>query len=105
MSEVKFKKSSGNVYPDRQLPNPEQHFLKATLAIKLLDLISKKELTQSAAATRLGIKQPEISRIKKDNLSHYSVERLLEFFNRLDQRVEISIKPAKGKKSAETVLS
>jgi predicted XRE-type DNA-binding protein len=71
----------------------------------LIDLISKKELTQTKAAALLGIRQPELSRLKGGNLSHYSVERLLGFMNCLNQRVEIKITPSTKSKSAETVLA
>ncbi len=50
------------------------------------------------------IRQPELSRLKGGDLSHYSVERLLSFLNHLNQRVEIKIIPSTKRKAAETVL-
>ena len=106
MSErIKHTKSSGNVFKDLGVKNPDLHSIKAQLGLMLIDLIGKKELTQTKAAALLGIGQPELSRLKGGNLSHYSVERLLGFVNRLNQRVEISIRPSTKNKAAETVLA
>lgn len=102
---IKYIRSSGNVFADLGVSNPEEHALKVTLAVRLLELMAKLELTQTEAASRLGIKQPEVSRLKGGNLSHFSVERILGFFNSLNQRVEIRITPARRGKAAETVLS
>jgi predicted XRE-type DNA-binding protein len=106
MSErIKHTKSSGNIFQDLGVKDAGLHQIKADLGIMLIDLIGKKELTQTKAAALLGIRQPELSRLKGGNLSHYSVERLLGFLNRLNQRVEIKVKPSTRTKSAETVLA
>lgn len=102
---IKSRKSSGNVFADLRMDQPEQRFLKATLVVRLLELLDKLELTQIQAAAQLGVRQPDISRLRSGDLSHYSVERLLGFFNSLNQRVEIRITPARGRKGAETVIS
>ena len=106
MSErIKHSKSSGNVFQDLDVKDAGLHLVRAELGLILIDLIEKRELTQTKAAAMLGIRQPELSRIKGGNLSHYSVERLLGFLNSLNQRVEISIKPSTKSKGAETVLT
>jgi len=106
MSErIKHVKSVGNVFQDLGVRDAALHVVKADLGLALIDLIAKKELTQMKAAHLLGIRQPELSRLKGGNLSHYSVERLLGFLNRLDKRVEIKIKPATRTRGAETVLA
>ena len=86
---IKFTKSSGNVFADLGVKDARIHALKADLGILLINLIAAKSLTQTKAATLLGIGQPELSRLKGGNLAHYSVERLLGFLNKLNQRVEI----------------
>lgn len=106
MSEpITFEKSSGNVFRDLDLPNPDMLLLKLQLGLKITRLIRGRRLTQIKAAKLLGANRPELSRLKGGNLSHYSVERLMGFLNRLDQRVEIRIKPSTKTKAAETVLA
>lgn len=106
MSErIKYEKSSANVFVDLGVSYPHVHVLRVSLAVKLIELMGKLELTQTEAARRLGIKQPEISRLKGCHLAHFSLECLLGFFNGLNQNVEIWISPSKGRKVSTTVLT
>ena len=50
------------------------------------------ELTQSAAAKRIGIAQPDLSKILRGNFSGFSLERLLSAVMKLGSDVEIKIK-------------
>ena len=102
---VSHTKSTGNVFRDLGVKDSGLHQIKAQLGLILIDLIARKELTQTKAASLFGIRQPELSRLKGGDLSHYSVERLLGFLNRLNQRIEIKIKPSTATKAAETVLA
>ena len=89
MSEkITFEKSSGNVFEDLGLPDAEGLFLRATLGFKVFQIIEDRKLAQAEAAGTLGVKQPEISRLKKGKFNHYSVERLMTFLNRLNLDVE-----------------
>ena len=98
-------RSAGNVFQDLGIKDFGFHQIKAELGLLLIDLIGKKDLTQTKAAALLGLRQPELSRLKGGNLNRYSVERLLGFLNRLNQRVEIKVKPSTKSKIAETVLT
>ncbi len=94
---VKFEESSGNVFADLDLPDAEELHLKATLGFAVFQIIEARELTQAEAAKILGVKQPEISRLKKGKFNHYSVERLLTFLTRLNHGIEIHIVPTENK--------
>ena len=89
MSEkITFEKSSGNVFEDLGLPDSEELFLRATLGFKVFQIIEDRKLIQAEAEKILGMKQPEISRLKKGKFNHYSVEQLMTFLNRLNLDVE-----------------
>ena len=60
------------------------YFLGATLGFKVFQIIEDRKLTQTEAAKILGVKQPEISRLKNGEFNHYRVERLMTFLNRLN---------------------
>lgn len=94
---IKFEKSSGNVFADLNLPDAEELFLKAELGFAVFQIIEERKLTQAEAADILGVKQPEISRLKNGKFNHYSVERLLAFLNRLNRDIEIRPIPTKNK--------
>jgi predicted XRE-type DNA-binding protein len=83
--------SSGNIFADLGLANPEEMLLKANLAIAIRRLIEAKELTQAEAGKLVGLSQPKISDILHGRLRGYSVERLLGVVNRLGHNVEVRI--------------
>lgn len=89
----KFEKSSGNVFADINLPNPEELLAKAELARQISHVIKKKKLTQKQAALALGIDQPKVSALVSGKLSGFSLERLFKFLNELGQNVTISVTP------------
>ncbi len=102
---IKFEKSSGNVFRDLDLPDAEELFLKATLGFEVFQIIEERELTQTEAANILGVKQPEISRLKNGNFNHYSVARLMTFLNWLNRDIEIRIIPSKDRKGQQRVVA
>jgi predicted XRE-type DNA-binding protein len=89
----KFELSSGNVFADLNLPNPEEALTKAELARQINNVIKKKKLTQQQAAAVLDIDQPKISALASGKLSGFSLERLFRFLNELGQDVTINVKP------------
>lgn len=68
--------SSGNVFADLDLPNPEEALAKAELAHKIAVLIEDKKLAQVQAAKLLGVDQPKSSALIRGHLSGFSLERL-----------------------------
>lgn len=102
---VKFEKSSGNVFADLDLPDAEELFLKAELGFAVFQIIEERKLTQAEAADILGVKQPEISRLKNGKFNHYSVERLLAFLTRLNRDIEIRIVPVENRVGKQRVVA
>jgi predicted XRE-type DNA-binding protein len=84
--------SSGNVFADLGLPDADDRLLKARLAVVVGDTIARLRLSQSAAAERLGITQPDVSNLVRGRLRGYSLERLLEFARALGNDIEITVK-------------
>ncbi len=87
----KFECSSGNVFADLNVQNPEEALAKAELARQIHSVIKKKRLTQSCAAKILGIDQPKVSALLSGKLSGFSLERLFRFLNKLGKDVAISV--------------
>jgi predicted XRE-type DNA-binding protein len=84
---------SGNIFADLGLPGAEEHHLKAALVVQLKRLIAEYELTQSAAAKKIGIKQPDLSNILRGHFRGHSVEKLMRLLTAFEQDVEITVKP------------
>ncbi len=106
MSEkLEYEEGSGNVYQDLNLPDAEELFLKATLGFEVFKIIHKRKLTQTEAAEILGVKQPEISRLKSGKFNHYSVERLFTFLTRLNCDIEIRLTPVNNRVGERRVVT
>ena len=86
--------SSGNVFADIGLPNPEERLAKASLGTRIASVIRARGLTQSHAARILKIDQPKVSRLLRGRLSGFSTERLMHFLTLLGRDVEIVVKAA-----------
>jgi len=70
---------SHNVFADLGLPNPEQQLVKARLTPQIYRIIKRRGMTQSQAATALGIKQPHVSLLMRNRAGSFSIGRLLKF--------------------------
>lgn len=84
-----------NVLVDLGFEDAEELSAKLVLAIKLNDLIEKRGLTQMQASAIVGMPQSKISQIRRFKVENISLERLMQALVSLNQRVEISIKPAR----------
>lgn len=89
---LEFTKSSGNVFADIGLSDPDKYLAKAELASQINSIIEKRGLKQVEAANVLGIDQPKISALSCGRLDDFSIERLIGFLNKLDRAVEIIVK-------------
>lgn len=92
---VEYEESSGNVFADLGLPNPEELMAKALLSIAIERAIDEKQLTRAAAAELLQCDEADLSRVVRGDLRDFSMERLFRFLNALgmDVRIEVSPKP------------
>lgn len=82
-----------NVFADLGLTNPEERQAKATIAIVIERLIQESGLTQTQAALRMRLTQPEVSLIVRGRLKGFTLERLLQGLLALDQDVDIVVRP------------
>lgn len=84
--------SSGNVFADIGVPEPEEELAKAQLAGRIRDIVRGSRMTQVAAAAVMGIDQPKVSALLSGRLGNFSSERLMRLLTRLGQDVEIVVK-------------
>ena len=97
-----IEESSGNVFADLGLENPEELLAKAELVQRICDIIAARKLTQARAAELLSIDQPKISALMRGKLDGFSTDRLFRFLNALGSDVEIVIRPAPRGRHADT---
>ena len=83
--------SSGNIFADMGLPNPEERLMKARLARFINKAIQQRGWTQQQTAEVLGVTQPKVSDISRGRLKNFSVERLMSFLTQLNHSIVITI--------------
>lgn len=86
--------SSGNVFADLNLPNPEIARAKAELVRRIREIISDRRLSQTRAAALMGLDQPKVSALVRGRVDGYSLDRLFRFLNALGQEIEICLRAA-----------
>jgi predicted XRE-type DNA-binding protein len=90
---IPVTRGSANVFADLGLDNPEEELLKAQLVREIRDILKRRRLTQTAAASLLGLKQPDVSALVTGRVGRFSLERLLRCVRRLDRDVAIVTRP------------
>ena len=98
------KDPARNVWLQLGFPDAEDHYLKAELVVRLARAIRALELTQQAAARRLGTTQPELSKILGGKFSEVSLERLMRFLTALGYHIEIKIGNARRSEPGEVTI-
>jgi predicted XRE-type DNA-binding protein len=90
---IAVEHSSGNVFADLGLPNPEEHLVKATIALAIARAIRERRLTQKEAGDILGVTQPKVSDLVRGRLDKFTLDRLLRYLRKLDYDVTIHFRP------------
>ena len=103
-SPVKITESTGNVFADLGIPNPEQELVKARLTLAIYRIVRERGLTQAQAASVLSIKQPHVSLLMRNRAGSFSVGRLMEFLTALGQDVQITVRPARTEHGEISVM-
>lgn len=107
MKKPAYIESSGNIFADLGLYNPEEAQAKADLVDRIVEVIHERKLTQVQAAKMLGVDQPKVSALMRGRLTDFSIERLLRFLLSLGHDVHISVtsRPPSSRKPTLRVLA
>jgi predicted XRE-type DNA-binding protein len=98
----KITPGSGNIFADLGFENPQEHHVRAQLVMLLSKMIEAQSLTQGQAASRMGLRQPDVSKLLRGGFDGFSLERLLNFVRALGADVEIKIKTGKSRQSGRS---
>jgi predicted XRE-type DNA-binding protein len=93
--------SSGNVFADLGLKNPEELLAKAQIVQRIADIIAERKLTQAQVAKVLGIDKTKVSALLRGKLSGFSTDRVFRFLNALGRDVEIVTSGPLGMKATQ----
>src|ERR1700690_3809547 len=96
--------SSGNVFADLGVENPEEYLAKAELAARILRIIQNRRMAQTAAGKVLGISQPKVSALLNGRLDGFSTDRLFRFLNNLGCDVQINVSQARPRRHGRVLV-
>lgn len=97
---------SGNILADLFPDADELGLIRLQAALLIGKAIKKHGLSQRAAAVKLGIKQPDVSRILNgQRLERFSLERLLTLLRALGNDIEIKIRPTKQSRPGRFLMT
>jgi predicted XRE-type DNA-binding protein len=99
VTKSRVEASSGNVFADLGIANPDLALAKAELVQHIRAIIAERKLTQSRAAQLLGLDQPKVSALVRGRVEGYSLDRLFRFLNALGQQIEIHVSSGRNVKS------
>jgi predicted XRE-type DNA-binding protein len=96
-ADIPVSASSGNVFADMGLPEPEEELIKAQLASHIRQVMKHRRLTQAAAASLMGIDQPKVSALCNGRLTNFSSDRLMRLLTALGEDVDITVRTASSR--------
>ncbi len=102
---MSIEASSGNIFADLGLPNPEERLAKAELTVRIEEIMEELGLTQEQAAKRMRITQPALSNLLRGDVRGFSMERLFRCLRALDQDVQITVRPKEHAQPRLTVAA
>ena len=92
-NKIEFEKSTGNVFADLELENPQELQARSMIGFHVIELLKDKNMKQREIGSLLGIKQAEVSHLLNGHYSRFSIEKLIDFLKPLNQKVTIKISP------------
>ncbi len=101
-NDVKFEKSSGNVFKDISFSDAEAEILslRTKLTFEVFTLLKKSRLRRAKAAKLLGVDPVDISKLKNGDDDHFNLDCLSDFRDRLKCYMKTQI-PRSGNDSKQ----
>ncbi len=88
---MQTEKSSGNIFEDLGFEEAENLRIRADLMLDARRYIEEQDLTQRAAATRLGVSQPRISDLMRGHIEKFTIDTLVNMLSAAGLRVRIAV--------------
>ena len=100
MSNKGYQAGGRNVFKDIGVPNAGAHLVKAQLVYKIDAIMKTRRMKQAEAAALFGARLQDVSNMLPGESRQFSVERLLHFLVKTRSRVEIVVRPHRGRQNA-----
>lgn len=94
------KRLSRNVFRDLgfSIEEAENLRVRAVLMVEMEKAITRRGLTQRAAAKTMGVTQPRVSDLLRGRIDLFSIDTLINMLARLGITVSVTVKPSRPPK-------
>ena len=89
------ERGGGNVFADLGLADAGEHQIKAWIVTHIGRRLREEGLTQTEAARRMGLHQPDLSAVLHGRFAGYSVERLARALAALGGEVSLTVRSSR----------
>lgn len=96
-------RGSGNVFRDIGTADADTHLVKAELVRRISKAIEAQDFTQADAAQRMGLTQPDVSKMLGGQFRPMSLEKLMLCLVALGQTVTIDVEAPRSKRAAPAI--
>src|ERR1700680_2133191 len=90
---TKITRGGKNVFEDLALKDSPEFLVKAELSRQICNAIRQRKLTHRAAGSLLHLAHPDVTALMNGRTTGFSIDRLMRLLMRLDNDVEIVVKP------------
>ena len=94
MSDIRIMEGGPNVFADLGRPDAEEMLVKAQLAHQIARDIKARGLTQSEAASLIGLPQPKLSNMLRGRFRGISEDKMMRCLAALGHEVTITVSRA-----------
>ncbi|MET3108390.1 putative XRE-type DNA-binding protein [Oxalobacteraceae bacterium GrIS 2.11] len=95
VNQVDVRRDWNELSSNLRNPVAEKFRVKCGLALEIARAMQQLDLTQCAAAQRMGISQPKVSGLLKGDFENISERKLMDCLTRLGYDIEIQVRPAR----------
>jgi predicted XRE-type DNA-binding protein len=96
---MKVRKSHENIFAELGFDRPEEEAAKVDLAYEIFTILKSRKLTQTKAATLLGISQADVSKLMNVRPHGFSLDWLFAILTRLERDVEIRVTKSSARRA------
>lgn len=91
MSTEHVTPAGGNIFEELNIPDAENEKLRLHLIAAIKEWVSLSGLSQTEAATAMGVKQPTLNDALKGRYHKFTIDRLVRMLSSVGKQVDVTV--------------
>jgi predicted XRE-type DNA-binding protein len=87
--DIQMECSTGNVFADLGFEDAANMKIRAQLSLRVRGYVERNQLSQTEAASRLGVTQPRLNDVIRGRVNKVTIDRLVNMLDAVGERVEL----------------